>query len=103
MSPALKEKLGLILFELALVAGLWVVMKLRWQTGAVLVAAVLLSGLAPDRFSRLASGLALLGVAAFFYFWVGHAQLAAVLGLFGAALALYGAVSAARAPRAAQD
>jgi hypothetical protein len=103
MSPALKEKLGLILFELALVAAFWFFFKLVWQLGAVLVAAVLLSGLAPERYSRLASGLALLGVAAFFYFWAGHKQLAAILGVFGGVLALYGAVTLATRPRAAQD
>mgnify|MGYP001466629370 CR=1 FL=1 len=98
----MKDKLGLVLFELALVGALWWYFKFVPALGFTLVGAVLLSGLAPERFARLASGLALLGVAALFYFY-GYRQLAMILGGFGLILAIIGATSLASGRRAPQN
>ena len=95
ISKQLKDKLGFMAIELAMVGLFWWFFKLVPALGLTLVGAVLLSGLAPERFSRLASGLALLGVGAVFYFYFKHRELGMILGAGGLLLTIWGAAALA--------
>jgi hypothetical protein len=90
----MKERVISVAVQLAIIGGLWYAMGLVWQLVAVLAGAAVLPLLFPHRFERIASGIALLGVAAFFYFWggSGYAKLAGLLALVGVGLIIYGAV-----------
>jgi hypothetical protein len=88
----MKERLISAGVQLAIIAGLWYAMGLVWQLVAVLAAAAVVPLLFPYRFERIIAGVAMLGVAAFFYFWggPGWSRLAAVLVAIGVIMIGYG-------------
>jgi|GEM_PF-3336630 len=91
MSPLLKERLISTGIQLAIIAGLWFAVGLVWQLVAVLAGAAVIPLLFPYRYERLVSGVALLGVAAFFYFWGGWVNVAVLLAVIGVVMIGFGA------------
>jgi len=91
----MKERLVSVGIQLAIIAGLYFAMGPldKWLM-ATLVGAVVLPLFFPFRFERIASGLAYIGVGAFFYFYggPGYLRLAGLLAVVGVVMIVYGVV-----------
>jgi hypothetical protein len=94
MSPILKERLISTGVQLAIIAGVWFAMKLYLWVVLPLAGAVVLPLVFPYRFERIVAGVALIGVAAFFYFYggAGYVRMCALLAIIGVVMIVYGAV-----------
>src|SRR3954466_2320337 len=90
---------GLILIELGFVGAAWFLLGLNPMLGGALVAAVLLTGLVPERYTRLATGIAMLGVGGLIYFYFGQVQLGLLIGAFGAVMLVLGLFALVSPPR----
>lgn len=90
------SRLGVIAVELALLGAAWWYLGLDWVLVAVFAAVIIGSGLLPERWRMLGSGVGCLGLAALMYFHYMFAQMAALLGVFALVLISVGAVGLIR-------
>jgi hypothetical protein len=85
----LARRAGIIAIELAVLVGIWFVLKTWLQITfdlklvAAIAVVIVLSGIVPERISQVASGIGMFALAALAYFYYGQLPLAAVLGIFG--------------------
>ncbi len=92
MDSGLKQRIGLAAIEAVLiVVVMWYVLKHRDKEfiGSI-TAAIVISTLAPPRWSGLVSGVCLLGLAAFLRFGKGLHQLPIALAIFGVFVLIMG-------------
>ena len=90
--PGFKQRLGLALFEIVLVGVVWYIMGLNNLLAGAIAAAVVVSTLAPAKYSGIVSGVCMLGLAGLVYQkYAGGKQVGLVLAIFGV-IALFGGV-----------
>ena len=82
-TPNLKSRIGIAVVELALVGVAWYVLKLDDLLAGAIAAVIVVSTILPGRWSVLASGLGMIGLAGLAQFHYGHRPLAIVLLVFG--------------------
>ncbi len=91
----LSGRLGFIAFELILIGVLWYMRFVPHVIAGGLAVVIVVSGLVPERWSSLVSGILMLIGAAIIYFVYtlpGDRRLAAVIAIIGLLFTIYGAV-----------
>lgn len=92
-TPALGSRLGFLAVELAILAGVYFILRLREPALFIGIGAVLtVSTLSPPRFSAVVAGVALLGLALADHLLTGRRQIPQVIALIGAVAVIYGSV-----------
>ena len=95
------SRLTVIAVELVMLGAAWWYLGLDWVLVAVFAAVIIGSGLLPERWRMLGSGIGCLCLAALMYVHYAFTQMAALLGVFALSLISLGAVGLLRKRSAA--